>query len=144
MSLNLLDSSVTQLTAPRDPFGAWSLISATDLQLAESAQSAVETSIIDPSGFLNRPLLNATPHAVTAYAGPPQAGPTNFAAADNVQGNWVGPISNGSALESQRPGVSQAYGRRFVVRNVSTDIEGLSILRLLRVNTLILKLTTPR
>lgn len=114
------------------------------MQLAESARPAAETSFIDPSGFLNRPLLNATPHTVSAYAGPPQAGPTNFTAADNVQGNWVGSISNGSALESQRPGISQAYGRRFVVRNVSTDIEGLSILRTLRVNTLILKVTTPR
>lgn len=68
-------------------------------------------------------------------AGPPHAFQAAFAANEDSQSNWVNPISPHPALPIQKPAPPRPTGRRFVVRNVSTDIEGLDMLKFLKVST---------
>lgn len=133
MRHNLSNILVAKLTRLRNSIGSWSLLPAASLQLSEPAQTAAESNITDSSVF-GYPLLlestanSASPSAVQAHT---QAFSTN----ENGQGDWANPTAIGPALPIQRVGVSRPTGRRFVVRNVSTDIEGLDMLKFLKVST---------
>lgn len=107
------------------------------MQLSEPAQTAAATKVTGSSVFSSRPvLLESAELPVSPSADSSQALQAAFSANENVPINWMNSTAPGSTVPSQRPGVPRPSGRRFVVRNVSTDIEGLDLLKFLKVSTL--------
>lgn len=81
---------------------------------------------MSPSHFLGQTSQEAASHA----------GSTRFSTGNGPQSNWVAPASFRSSVGLQGSAVSRpSLGRRFIVRNVPTDIEGLDILKLFSVSS---------
>lgn len=90
---------------------------------------------MDSSVFLGHPLLlDPTAHSMSPSAGLSHAPQVACSSNDDTQVNWVNAVAPGLTLPMQRPGVPRPTGRRFVVRNVSTDIQGLDMLKFLKVS----------
>lgn len=89
----------------------------------------------DSSVFLGHPLfLEPTAHSISPNAGLSHVPQAACSANEDTQVNWVNPVAPGPTHPMQRPGVPRPTGRRFVVRNVSTDIQGLEMLKFLKVS----------
>lgn len=72
--------------------------------------------------------------APTSQAAASHADSAQFLAGNGNEGHWDASASSQSFLDSQDSEVSRpSHGRRFVVRNVPTDINGLDVLKLFKV-----------
>lgn len=91
-------------------------------------QSVGETDVSIPAEYFSRTLYPTSSVPIHMAVG---------SAGHDAQASLLSPgYSPTRSRTDGRSGTSQAHGRRFLVRNVSTDLEGLEILRLFQVSSL--------